>query len=372
LRGIGAYLRHHGGWHPLQLEQRLDEKLPGQLKDWRPDGVLSRIENERTATALATLDVPIVDLRGAFHPSGGAIFDTDPAACARMTLDQFRQRGLRNLAFCGYPNVNFSEARRQAFDEAAQALGLQPPAVYQPRRKPRVHQTLAWEVTGEFDQQHLADWLTSLTKPVGVFACNDVRGRQVLAAALAAGLAVPDELAVSGVDNDEVICDLATPPLSSIEPDTFRVGYEGAEMLDRLIAGERPPAAPRFMEPLRPVVRRSSDIVAVDDPEIAKAMRCIRDHATEGLNVDQLLEHLTISRATLERRFHNLLGRSPRQEIENIRIRRVKALLTETTYPLDAIAAMTGYVNPNHLITRFKACTGLTPSDYRRPYQAER
>jgi LacI family transcriptional regulator len=365
LQGIGAYVRHQGGWQTLHIERGLEEELPAAVNHWSADGIVARIESQRMADLLAKLHCPIVDLRGSFSPEQGAIFDTDHHALAQMVVDHFAERGLRRLAFCGYPDVDFSEHRRLGLEQTATQAQFEPPAVYEPTRQPRRHKTLAWERLGEFDETDLADWLDNLPKPVGVFACNDMRGRQVLAAAASAGLAVPDELAVVGVDNDEVICDLASPPLSSLEPDTFRLGYEGAAMLQRLMDGQTAPAATQWIEPRRIAVRRSSDVVAVDDAQVAEAARFIRDHAGQALRVDDVMQQVTVSRATLERRFRAALGHSPRDAIEQARMNRVKELLMETDYTLETIATMTGFNNPNHLATRFKICTGQTPGGFR-------
>jgi LacI family transcriptional regulator len=204
-----------------------------------------------------------------------------------------------------------------------------------------------------------------LLRPLAVLACNDHRGRQVLAGCAHVGLALPDEVAVVGVDNDEVLRELSSPPRSSIAPDTFQLGYEGAAILDALMAGQPPPEHTILIPPKELCVRLSSDVLAVEDAEIAKAVRFIRDRAYEGLTVDDLVAALAVSRATLERRFVRLLGHKPKAEIDRVRFQRAKHLLATTTYKLARIAGMLGFGTAAQFTNAFKWYMGCTPSQYR-------
>jgi LacI family transcriptional regulator len=202
-------------------------------------------------------------------------------------------------------------------------------------------------------------------------ACNDARGRQVLMACRSAGVHVPEEVAVIGVDNDEVLCDLADPPLSSVVPAAERIGYEGAALLERLMRGQRPPSRPLLFDPLGVVTRLSTDTLAVEDARVAAAIRTIRERACDGLNVEGLLEHLAgqgvlLSRSTLERRFAEVLGHSPKDEILRVRLGRVQQLLIDTDHPLSTIAALVGVEHHEYLSALFKARTGETPGRFRR------
>jgi LacI family transcriptional regulator len=196
-------------------------------------------------------------------------------------------------------------------------------------------------------------------------ACYDIRGQQVLDACRAAGWAVPGEVAVIGVDNDELLCDLASPPLSSVIPNAHRAGYEAAALLDRMMAGKRIAATARLIAPLGVAARQSTDVLAVDDREVARAVQFIREHASEGINVSDILQAVPLSRRVLEQRFQRLLGRTPRQEILQVRLNRVRQLLTETKLSLYQIAERTGFEHVEYLSVVFKRETGLTPSRYR-------
>lgn len=366
LTGIAAYLRAHGPWHVLHLERGLQEDVPPVIRGQRIDGVIARMENPRIARSVARLGAPTVDLRGSVMPERGVTLDTDPRACAEMAIAHFRERGFRDLAWCGYPGVDFSDRRRQWFVSSAIAAGLDPAIYNPPVRQGGKGGTLSREARGELDEPQIAAWLTGLRRPVGVFACNDVRGRQVVRAAAMTGLRVPDEVAVLGVDNDEVICDLANPPLSSIEPDTYGLGFEGAAALAMLMGGEVSSERKLLVPPRRIAVRRSTDVLAVDDVQVAEALRFIRAHACEGIGVEKVVGGLSISRATLERRFRSVIGRSPRQEIERVRYDRIRLLLAETRYTLDRIAPMAGYRTAAHLVTAFSRRAGCTPGEFRR------
>jgi LacI family transcriptional regulator len=392
-------MRAHGAWNVLHLERGLQEDIPDLVKRQSFDGVIARIENRMIADSVQQFGVPTVDLRGVFRPEGGVTFNTDPEACAAMAIEHFRQRGFRELAFCGYAGVDFSDDRRDAFlrickEKNINAHVYRPDAATpEPTSSQQDHLinkadssiydnlipepgiagsespgTLTCELGGEVDEVRLAQWLTQLPKPVGVFACNDMRGRQVLGAIRYAGLRVPDQVAVLGVDNDEVICDLANPPLTSIEPDAHRIGFEGAAALMDLMSGIAPTQQKKLIPPTRLSVRMSTDVMAIDDSDLAAAVQFIRSNACDGIGVEDVLRATAYSRATLERRFRQILARTPREEIERVRIDRVRMLLAETTYSLEQIAHMVSYKTAAHLVTAFRRNADCTPGQYRRRF----
>jgi LacI family transcriptional regulator len=203
-------------------------------------------------------------------------------------------------------------------------------------------------------------------------ACNDIRGQQVLTACRAIGVAVPDEVAVLGVDNDEVLCDLADPPLSSIIPDTHRIGYEAASRLERMMNGEPSREPTTVIPPLGVVTRRSTDVLAVDDRALSSAARFIREHACERITVTDVLAGIPLSRSVFERRFLKVFGRTPKAEILRTQLDRVMQLLAETDLPLKQVASRTGFEYPEYMSTAFKKRTGLTPGQYRRSAQVRR
>jgi LacI family transcriptional regulator len=216
------------------------------------------------------------------------------------------------------------------------------------------------------DQSRLISWLMELPKPVAVFATNDLLGHHVLDACGVGELSAPEQVAVLGVDNDELLCGLCDPPLSSINPDPERIGYEAASWLDRMMKGERTPDE-AFLEvpPLGIVVRQSSDIFAVPDEDFATALRFIREHACDGITVKEVAEHVAVSRSWLERHFRLHLNRSPQAEIRNVQIKRCKELLRDTDLPLRTISRLAGFKHIEYMSVVFKRLTGESPGHYR-------
>jgi LacI family transcriptional regulator len=362
--GIASYIR--GRWRVQHLEQPLGEELPELAKRQRCDGAIVDIEHQQMADQVAKLHVPVVDIRGAYPPSLGATVATDDKACARLGADHFLHLGFRNFAFCGFPDVSFCEQRCSGYVEYLAGLGHETAVFEQGAGNHKSNDAFVREAVGELAERQIARWLKSLPLPVAVLACNDARGRQVLDACASAGLAVPDEVAVLGIGNDEVICDLAWPPMSSIQPDAFRIGYEGAAVLDAIMDGEPAPLQPILLPPSGLVVRPSTDVTVLDDEEVVAALRWIREHASEGVSIGSMLQELSLSRATLDRRFRRALGRTAKEELARVRLARAKQLLVDTRYKLQQIAAMTGYPSAAQFILAFKRQTGITPGQYRR------
>jgi LacI family transcriptional regulator len=365
LLGIAAYIRNHGAWQILHLENSLTDEVPKVVKPWKGDGIISRINNDKMARSVARLRLPVVDLRGAHPTPGSATLSTDPQACAELAAEHFLSRGFRHFAFCGYPGISFSDERCEHFVRYLDARSHEVAVFRIPGRRPLVSDLRVQEAGGELAESQVVNWLKTLPHPVAVFACNDTRGRQILAACSSAGVAVPDEVAVLGVDNDEVVCGLSQPPLSSIQPDAFQLGYEGAAILDGMMAGDPPPEQPILIAPKGMSIRQSSDVLAVEDPEVAVAVRYIRDHACEGETVANMVRTLMIGRTSLDRHFLKTLGRSPKAEMERVRFERARQLLVETPYKLERIATMLGFSTAAQFATAFKRYNGCTPSDYR-------
>ena len=369
LYGIARYIRIHGNWSVFYQECRLGD-LPDWLEDWKGDGIIARIENYRMAEAIRKKGLPVVDVRGLLLNLGVPVVDTDNEAVARMALRLFLNRGFKQVAFCGFVGADYSDTRSAVFTREAQKYGI-PCYVYTPSEPMFEPDSESSSGTFEYEQQGLVyekdleKWLVELPKPIGLFACNDIRGQQVLNACRRLGLNVPEEIAVLGVDNDRVLCELAHPPLSSIELDTLRVGYEAAALLDRMMEGEKPPQKRILIPPLRVVERRSTDILAVEDRQMASALRFIWDHAFEPITVDQIARQVGMSRRLFERRFRQNFGRTPKAELIRVRLERAKALLMHTNLSVNLIAEKCGFRHLEHFYTLFKQKVGITPRQFR-------
>jgi len=209
-------------------------------------------------------------------------------------------------------------------------------------------------------------WLKSLPRPVAVMTCNDIRGRQVLEASRLTGLEVPEDVAVVGVDDDHLICNLSNPPLSSVAVNLSQAGYQAAELLDDLIRGEARQPQQIVAEALWVVGRRSSDVIVTEDRHVAAALRFIRDRARQSIGVDDVVRHTGISRRGLEIRFRRAMGRSIHNEIQRIRLVFTKQLLTETNLSVERIAALAGFFSLPYLMSMFRRETGMTLAQFRR------
>jgi LacI family transcriptional regulator len=364
LAGIASYLRKHGSWIVDCHERNLSEAPPCWLPNWDGDGVIARVTTRPLARAVRALGLPTVDLYGWLPGVDWPCLRADNARVTGLAADHFLERGFRHLAYCGFAGVNYSDERLRLFLRRVREAGHVCHVCPSPRVRPSAG-TAASEQQGVLYEADLADWLRRLPKPVGVLACNDVRGQQVLNACRKAGLAVPDEVAVLGVDNSELVCNLSDPPLSSVDLNCERIGYEAAALLARLLAGRRAKSRTLLLEPRGIVTRRSTDVLAIEDPETAAAVRLIRTRACDGLTVRQLLASCSLSSSSLERRFTRLLGRTPKAEILRVKVQRVQELLAHTDLSLAAIAARAGFKHPEYLSFVFKQKVGMTAGQYR-------
>lgn len=355
LQGVIHYAREHPAWSFHLMEQGRGAEPPAWLKGWKGDGILARIETPAIASAVARAKLPAVDLSAARLLQKLPWVETDDAQIASLAVGHLLERGFKHFAFCGDARFQWSIWREQYFTQRLREAG----------HDCRTHS--GWSGAGDpaAERRALIAWLRSLPKPVGVLACYDIRGQQVLDACRQAGLAVPDEVAVLGVDNDELLCELAAPPLSSVIPNTHRTGYEAAALLDRMMSGEEVAAEPHLIPPLGIAARQSTDVLAIDDREVVRAMQFIRAHACEGIDVSDVLAVVNVSRRVLEQRFRKLLRRSPHEEILHLRLARVQQLLSETDLPLYLIAEATGFEHVEYLSVAFKRELGLTPRQFR-------
>jgi LacI family transcriptional regulator len=360
LRGIVSYIREHEPWSLYLAEHGRGDRPPAWLANWRGDGILARIETQPVADALRRIKCPIVDLSAARLLPHLPWFETDDAAVAQLGFDHLRSRGFRHFAYCGDPRFNWSNWRREHFMSATAAEGAQC-FVYSPSRR-----------LSADDTEHVRDierWIKRLPKPIGVMAAYDYRGQQVLDACRRSRIQVPDEVAVVGVDNDSLLCELAHPPMTSVILNPHRTGYEAAALLEGMMNGAKVGSETHLIQPLGVETRQSTDVLAVDDAHVAQAVRFIRDHACEGIGVSDVLRAVPQARRLLERRFKKILGHTPHDEILRVQLDRVKTLLAQTDLPLSEIAERTGFAHVEYLSVVFKKRIGQPPSRYRATHR---
>lgn len=359
LHGIRAYIREHEPWAIYFSEQSRGEPLHW-LKDFKGDGIIARIETKAIAEAVTAKGLPTIDVSAARHVPSLPWVETDNEAIAKLAAEHLLDRGLRHFGFCGAPAFNWSRERSDHFERIIRAGGHEC-SVYPPRpwRRGRPAEWVR-------EQRAVEAWIRSLPRPCGIMACYDIRAQQVVEVCRNLEIAVPDEMAVVGVDNDELLCDLCDPPLSSVAPDTDRTGYLAAQLLDRMMAKKRVPADAHLIPPLGLVARQSSDVLAVADADVAAALRFIRNHACEGIGVAEVLEQAPLSRRVLDKRFLALLGRTVHEEIGRLQLERVKELLQETDLPLAKVAQRAGFEHVEYMSVVFKKKTGQSPSEFRK------
>lgn len=355
LVGIKTYLTRHPGWSIYLGEHGRYETDLSWLDGWRGDGVIARIENEWTAARVRQLGVPAVDLSAARLVPELPCVETDDDMIARLAVDHFSVRGIRNLAYCGDSRFAWSVTRGLRFAEHVAERGAEP-------------LEFAMQSSGTLaeDRYLMAGWLRDLPKPVGILACYDIAAQELLEACRIAGVDVPGAVAVLGVDDDELICSLTSPSLSSIRTDAPSTGYLAATLLDRMMSGARLEPELHLIPPLRVVARESSDVFAVSDALVARALRLIRDRADSGVSVAELEHHVGLSRRALDMRFSRAIGRTAHEEITRVRMERVADLLVTTDWPLPRIAERLCFSHSEYMGVAFKRFWGRSPGDYRR------
>ena len=362
LRGVRRYIHTHQSWS-IFLEQRsLTSRTPQWLDDWDGDGIISRTTTKQLVETAARTKIPLIDLTDRHGTFGLPQVWSDDRAIAQLGADHLIERGFRRLAFCGFSRESWSQRRLAEFASIVERLGDTCRVYESPWFGKDAH---PWEE----EQARIAAWLRTLPKPIGIMTCNDIRGQHVIDACNRIDLAVPEEVAVIGVDDEEEICELCDPPLSSIIPNAELVGYKAAELLDRLMSGKAPEVHQRVIPPLGITVRQSTDVLAIDDPDVAAAVRYIREHACRGAVVEDILEHVPVSRSILERRFRKALSCSPQGLIRRTQLKRVKQLLVDTDLPLAKISELAGFKHHEHMCTVFKREVGDSPGAYRRKAQ---
>jgi LacI family transcriptional regulator len=373
LQGVATYLHTHPDWSVYLQSRSPEDPPPPWLEGWDGDGIIARVESRTLEAAILRTGLPAVDVRGAFDLDMPLVETNEHSTC-QLAFEHLSNRRFRHLAFCGFEGANYSERRLRYFRQLAEAAGFSFESYESPLPgKPDGELMLSSrEQLALLTTESLTKWLHHLPKPAGLFACNDVCGQQILNACREVGIAVPEQIAVLGVDNDTVHCELAEPPLSSIQLNTTQIGRVAANLLNDMMEHQVKPSAKTFIDAVKVVVRQSTDIIAMDDPVVASAVRFIRQNAHAAMSVEDIVRATSVSRRQLERRFKQHLHRTPNDEIQLVRLRRVKQLLATTDMSLTEIAGKTGFDHPEYLSTVFKKVVGVTPMAFRKQRKGDK
>src|SRR3954452_5124601 len=363
LLGMARYSRLHGPWSFHITPGDYKQVVP-KMKQWGGAGIVARIADDRTARAVIDAQLPTIaigltdeQMSPRSPLSKFSEISSDPVEVSRLAADHLLERQLLQFAYVGRKDRGWARRREKAFRTY---LGERHFEVHT-YKAPKLRKDRVWEK----EQAFLARWLSALPRPIGVFACDDDRGREVLEACKLAGLRVPEDVAVVGVDNDQVFCELADPPLSSVALNAETAGYRAAALLDGMMRGKERKRRQIVVEALGVVTRRSTDIVAVDDVEISNALHFIRRQHGRNLSVDRIAAEVGLSRRTLEKRFREVIGRTILDEVQLTRLDRAKRLLLETTHPISKVAELAGFGSAGYFIQFFQKQVGKTPRKYR-------
>ena len=325
------------------------------VTDWHAHGIIGQLMHGDLPALVHKHRLPAVNVSSSIPTTIPSVVP-HAGMIGTMAARYFLDRGLRNLAFIGRNSCMYATQQQATFQAEGIAAGVSCHLLPEYSRQPTT-----W--VEEF--KRIVTWLRKLPRPLGIFACDDRRGRDVLQACHTLGVRVPYDIAVLGSDNDETSCLLSAPPLSSVILQGQNIGFQAAELLDRLMSGKARPKHPILVEPAGIVTRRSTDIVASDDPNTTAALRFIHDQAHRPITVHDVLAAAPQSRRAMERRFRQSLGRTPKEEIRRVHLERAKFLLSQTDHKIQNLATEAGYSRYSLFVKEFHAHTGMTPSSFR-------
>lgn len=366
LKGISEYAKMYGPWtfyRSMPFYQHVwRSKTPEKdwrklIRQWQPDGIIMEVPPTRSFSTQVLENIPVVFIptRKPIKGFTNAVDDSGQCGCAGA--EHFLDRGFTHLAFCGYSHLYWSEVRAQAFCERAQHAGL-----YVHVYNPPTEAFRSWEE----EKPTVIEWLLGLPKPVGLMACNDDRAQFIFDACKSADLSIPEEIALLGVDNDDLICSFSTPPLSSVALNFQKCGYEMARALRTMMEGDETIKENVAIETQFVETRQSTDILAIDNPDVVCALAYIRQQATNGISTDDVVAQTSISRRMLERSFRQHLGRTIHQEILRVQLRSVEKRLIDTDLPICEIAQTCGFATPEYVGQVFKRHHNMTMLQFRR------
>ena len=364
LRGIQNYCRAGRAASPWSFLIAWPEMTPLKVvAKWAPDGIIAKMYTPRMIAALRRFKVPVVNTTNIAGDRTIPRAAVDEEAVGRMAAEHFLERGFRNFAYVGYRQQRSESARKEWFRATLRRAGY------------GCHAYTGIDLfalrpggTWGFRDKKLIAWLTALPKPVAIFLYHDVLAWEILEVCRSIGLRVPEDVALLGADDDELFCDLSQPPLSSIAYPAERIGFAAAGLLDGLLRRRPAPKKPVLIAPVGVVTRQSTDMVAIEDRELAAAVRFIRQNGSGPIGVKSILNHVQISRRTLEQKFRETLGRSPLDEIIRVRVEQARQLLARTDLSMPEIAARSGFSNAERLSVVFKDKTGISPTQYRKTH----
>lgn len=363
LRGIKQYAEARQNWVLMPVVS--DARAIRMLAKVKPDGVITWVFRKALIEILSSLRVPWVSVCGVLPDLGVPRVGPDDILIGQMAATHLLDRGIRHFGFIGHADHAGSARREEGFRRTLSQSRFTSAYYHETGRQQFDSRLHRWALGEGFRR-----WVTSLTKPVGISTFYDMWGLQLSEVCREEGLRVPEDVTIVGVGNDDLLCELARPSLSSVVVPAERIGYQAAVLLDRLLAGAKPPDRPVLLPPTGVAIRQSSDILAIDDPEVAAALRRIHQHGHQPIRVSDLLNEVSISRRSLERRFRAIFNRSLSEEIRRVHLERARDMLASTELSMSEVAEHAGFTNARHLSVAFRHQMGRTPSAYRRQFRS--
>lgn len=357
--GVSRYENGHGPWR-LQLFNLGSEDQIRVPAGWQGDGVIAAVRTATIARNLLKWRIPIVNVSGCRVPKQSLpTVCNDVDASIRLAIEHLRERGFEHIAFCGEPCRRFLSHWPEAFARVMTTFDCLP-IIF--------HHCPGVNLRSGYDRQQRdrCDWLNRLAKPLGILAWDVNVARYLVEGCETIGIRVPEDVAVISLAFEKLLGEIVRPPISGVSIALERIGYEAAALLDRLMAGEKPPAEPITIPPLGVETRQSTDVLAVTDVEVREALSYIRQSACSGITVADVLQQVPLNRRDLERRFNRILGRSPAAEIRRVRLSRAKQLLANTDLPISKVAEAVGFEYVERFVPLFRKHVGATPLAYRK------
>ncbi len=367
LKGITKYAREHGPWVFCQMPlfHRETMGVNGILnwaQDWEADGIIGQLYNDSSVEKIVQAGIPVIaqdfkerfteipNITGAHHVTG------------HMAADYFLKKGFRHFAFYGFKHIVWSRERAEGFDERVARSGY---SVHYFE-----HEEYSSSDLWYYKPSLLSKWLASLPKPIAILTCDDRLGLHITEACRHSGIRIPETVAVLGVDNDETLCELSDPPLSSIVQDAEKGGYDAARLMDRLIRRTTDQVHDIVVEPLQVITRQSTDIYATPDEYIASSLKYIHQNIDKNLQVNEVVRQVPLSRRSLEMRFQQVIGYPIYKYIQNLRMEKFSKKLLETDLTVFEIALDLGMNDTKNIARQFRQVKGCTPLEYRHRYLA--
>lgn len=375
LKGVSRYSRIHTSWHLRISTDKLERVLP-KLKQIGVDGAFVAFTTGKEVSEVVDTGLPTIALQCRSIPKVIPYVTANSYAGGRMAAEHLLERGFKNFAYYSLNSLFWSRQRMESFcsriSEAGYTTSVYKLNLYRkPSQQGMVGYTHDWQGrTWMRELDDLVRWLRSLPKPVGLMACDDGVAYDIIEAADEAGIHVPEEMAVIGMYNDETICSVANPNLSSIAVDLEQAGFKAAEFLESLMRGETKMEGQCIrVEPTHVVARQSTDTLAINDRDVSNALYYIRQHFNAPIQVADVVEATAASRRSLEIRFRELVKRSIMEEIMRVRIEHICVMLIESEMSMERISAASAFESTSHMIQVFKQYKGMTPLAFRKVHR---